>query len=77
MGTPLPNVNRLVADVLARAKADTEAAQTKQAAAPQTLTVPIALGLEKLAQQLRHAAEVPVTYDDVQKFAAGLMEHVR
>lgn len=69
----LPNVNRLVAEVLTRVDAE----KTKVASAPQTFTVPVAQGLQKLAQQLRQAAAAPVSFDDVNSFADRLMEQTR
>lgn len=77
MRLKLPNVNRLVAEVLTRVDAEKTAAQTKVASAPQTFTVPVAQGLQKLAQQLRQAAAVPVSFDDVNNFADRLLEQTR
>ena len=76
MANRLPNVNRLVAEVLTRVETE-KTAQAAEAPAPQNFTVPVAQGLQKLAQQLRQAAAAPVSFDDVHSFADELMERVQ
>lgn len=69
----LPNVNKLVAQITAKA----EAVKTEKLAAEQTAptyTVPVAEGIYKLAQQLRERGGVAVSYVDVREFAHQLME---
>ncbi len=77
MVSKLPNVSRLVAEVLTRVDAEKTAAQAKVASTPQIFTVPVAQGLQKLAQQLRQAAAASVSFDDVNNFADRLMEQAR
>ena len=77
MAKQLPNVNRLVAEVLSRVETEKTAQSTLEAAAPQDLTTPIAQGLAKLAQRLRTAAVTPVSFEDVQTFADTLMGGAR
>ena len=76
MPTKLPDVNRLVAEVLTRVETE-KTAQAKEETVSPTFTVPVAQGLQKLAQQLRSAAAVPVSFEDVHHFADNLMERAR
>ena len=70
----LPNVNKLIAQITAKA----EALESEKLASAETIpefSVPIAEGIYKLAAKVRETNLNSVSYSDVRDFARRLREH--